>query len=144
MEISEITVEEYTSQAPITIEAGADLDRAIELMQEHGIRHLPVISKEQILGIVSERDVLTHVGKDWGRLLKVGDIMSTSVLSVYVNDGLGDVAYQLSAEKKGSAIVLDTDGSLYGIFTTTDALNALVEIFYPIGSRRKNQSSVSL
>jgi CBS domain-containing protein len=45
------------------------------------------------------------------------------------------VAYRLSKEKKGSAIVLDLEERLYGIFTTTDALNALVEIVLPDAHR---------
>ncbi|MBA2406233.1 MAG: CBS domain-containing protein [Bdellovibrionales bacterium] len=130
--LSDITVEEFTSLAPISIEKKADMDQALELMQENKIRHLPVIENQKVVGIISERDVLTHIGKDWGKMLTVEDVMNTSLLSVYANDNLGEVAYQLSAQKKGSAIVLDTEGNLYGIFTTTDALNALVEILYPM------------
>jgi len=36
----------------------------------------------------------------------------------------------LSNNKIGSALVLDTNDQVWGIFTTTDALNALVEVFY--------------
>lgn len=132
MNIIDIKVEEYTSPSVVTITCTDNLDRAMELMQEHGIRHLPVISVTgAIAGIISERDVLTHVGKDWTRMLKIEDVMSTSLLTVSKNESLGDVAFQLSSQKIGSALVLDDDESLYGIFTTTDALNALVEIFYP-------------
>ncbi len=132
MNISDINVEEFTSPTLITIEGNESMDRALELMQEHRIRHLPVVENKKIVGIISERDVLTHIGKDWGKMLKVEEVMNTSMLSVYANDNLGEVAYQLSSQKKGSAIVLDTEGNLYGIFTTTDALNALVEIFHPM------------
>lgn len=132
MKIEEIKVEEYTSPAVVTIASTEDLDRALELFQEHGIRHLPVTVNGEIGGIISERDVLTHIGKDWSKMVKVEDIMSTSVLTVHKNDSLGHVAYQLSSQKVGSALVLDDEGELYGIFTTTDALNALVEIFYPM------------
>ena len=123
-----VSVDEYTSPILVTIDPSANLDQAIELMQENGIRHLPVVRNEKVIGIVSERDLLLHVGKDWTSMMKVGDVMSTNLLSVHRNDTLGDVAYQLSTEKVGSAIVLDENESLYGIFTTTDALNALVEI----------------
>lgn len=123
-----VAVEEYTSPILVTIDPSANLDEALELMQENGIRHLPVVRDEKVLGIVSERDLLLHVGKNWTPMMKVGDVMSTNLLSVHLNDTLGDVAYQLSSQKVGSAIVLDDNEDLYGIFTTTDALNALVEI----------------
>ncbi len=131
MKISEVTVEEFTSPAPITAEVEASLDTALALMQKHRIRHLPAMKDNKVVGVVSERDLLMHIGRNWARTLIVEDIMNTSLLTVYVNDNLGEVAFQLSQEKKGSALVLDLEGDLYGIFTTTDALNALVEIVYP-------------
>lgn len=126
-----VSVDEFTSLSPITINLNASLGEALKLMQDNDIRHLPVTDEKNILGIVSERDLLANFGKPWGDELKVKSIMCTSILYVYSNDSLGDVAYRLSKEKKGSAIVLDTDGKFYGIFTTTDALNALVEILSP-------------
>lgn len=129
MEISDIKVEEFTSPYVISISSKDQLDQALQLMQENGIRHLPVIDDGNVMGMISERDVLTHMGKVWDKVLHVEDIMNSDILSVNVNDNLGDVAFQLSSQKKGSALVLDEDGSVYGIFTTTDALNALVEIF---------------
>jgi len=123
-----VSVEEYTSPILVTVDPAANLDQALEMMQENGVRHLPVVRDDKVIGIVSERDLLLHIGKNWTSMMKVGDIMSTNLLSVHINDTLGDVAYQLSSEKVGSAIVLDEHEDLYGIFTTTDALNALVEI----------------
>jgi acetoin utilization protein AcuB len=131
MNVSDLTVAEFTSPTVVTVRPDDSLDTALELMQENRIRHLPVMVGEKIVGVISERNVLANIGKDWTRLVRVNDIMSTSILSVYMNDNLGQVAYELSSQKKGSALVLDFSGNLYGIFTTTDALNALVEILYP-------------
>jgi acetoin utilization protein AcuB len=130
----DILVEEFTSVCPVSINPNEKVDVAYQLMREKDIRHLPVLEDESVMGIVSERDVLANHGKPWSEHLRVKDIMSTSVLTAYVKDGLGQVAYRLSKEKKGSAVILDLDDSLYGIFTTTDALNALVEIMLPEAS----------
>jgi|SRR5690606_4123515 len=130
MDIRDLKVEEFTSPYVISISSKDLLDKALQLMQENGIRHLPVIDGEQdVKGMISERDVLTHMGKVWDKVMHIEDIMNSDILSVNVNENLGDVAFQLSSQKKGSALVLDDDGKVYGIFTTTDALNALVEIF---------------
>lgn len=131
MDITELKVEEFTSPYVISISSQDTLDTALNLMQENGIRHLPVINDGDILGMISERDVLTHMGKVWDKIMHVEDIMNSDILSVNANDNLGDVAFALSSQKKGSAVVLDDEGKVYGIFTTTDALNALVEIFLP-------------
>jgi acetoin utilization protein AcuB len=126
----EIKIEEFTSPILITVEASASLDEIMVLMQEHKIRHLPVTDNKRIVGIVSERDLLTHIGKSWGHMVTAQDIMSSDILSVYLNEGLGEVAFKLSTHKIGSALVLNEKDEVYGIFTTTDALNALVEAFY--------------
>jgi len=126
--MNEITVEEYTTPYLVSIAPQASLDEALELMQEHGIRHLPVMENERLSGIISQRDLVTHAGKSWAKILKVEDIMSVEPLIVYSTDTLSQVAYQLSSSKVGSAIVMDEENQIFGIFTTTDALNALVEI----------------
>lgn len=114
MEVTmDFSVDEYTSLVPITINLNAELKEANKLMKEYEIRHLPVTEGKNVVGIISERDLLANFGKPWAENLRVKDIMCTSILSVYVNDSLSDVAYRLSTEKKGSAIVLDTDGNLY-------------------------------
>ncbi|TGD48445.1 CBS domain-containing protein [Halobacteriovorax sp. Y22] len=124
-----IKVEEFTTPILHVISENALLDQAFSIMKENNIRHLPVSDGEQILGIISERDVMALYGKGWQEAIRVRDFMNESVLYVYRGDNLGEVAYQLSNNKVGSAIVLDENGKVYGIFTVTDALNALVEIF---------------
>lgn len=127
----DIKIEEYTSSSPIVIDLNESLDGALQSMKENGIRHLPVVEAQKIVGILSERDLMANYGKHWSNHLRVKEIMNTDILYAYVNDSLGTVAYRLSKDKKGSAVILDTDESLYGIFTTTDALNALVDILSP-------------
>ena len=63
MNTEELTVEEYTTPYIVSIEPEASLDEALELMQEHDIRHLPVMKGDELKGIVSQRDLLTHSGK---------------------------------------------------------------------------------
>jgi CBS domain-containing protein len=140
----EISVDEYTSPILVTIKLNESLDRALEVMQANGIRHLPVEKEGKILGIISERDVMTHIGKNWASMVKVDDIMNTDLFSVYRRESLGEVAFQLSTRKLGSALVLDENSEVYGIFTTTDALNALVEIFYPEARERSEIRGVEL
>ena len=126
-----LPVDEYTSISPQTISLNAELKDAHQLMKDKGIRHLPVMDGKDVVGIVSERDILANYGKPWSEFMRVKSVMSTSILFAHANDQLGDVAYRLSCEKKGSAIILDDQEKLYGIFTTTDALNALVELLLP-------------
>ncbi len=122
-----MTVEEFTSINLITIGLNDPLSDALKVMSNNGIRHLLVMEENDLIGVVSERDILANYEKSWSSILRVKNVMKTDILYAYTKDNLSDVAYRLSVNKKGSAVILDSDGSLYGIFTTTDALNALVE-----------------
>ena len=56
------------------------------------------------------------------------DIMAADPVTVTASTPLDEVAYTMSDRKIGSVIVNEDSGDFLGIFTVTDALNALVEI----------------
>lgn len=136
----DICVEEFTTPVLYTVKFDCSLDETIDMMAEHQVRHLPVVKDGKVIGIVSQRDVLATYGKSWSEVLRVEDIMNENILTVNISDNLGEVAFKLSDEKVGSALVLDNNGKIYGIFTTTDALNALVEIIYPDAAKKSDLS----
>ncbi len=45
----------------ITIEAKEPLDRCMQLMTDHRIRHLPVLEKGQLIGVISIGDVVRQM-----------------------------------------------------------------------------------
>ncbi|EPZ51668.1 CBS domain protein [Bacteriovorax sp. BAL6_X] len=133
-----ISVEEFTTPAVHVVDQAASIDIAFKIMKDNGIRHLPVSDGSQIVGIISERDVMSIYGKSWCDGVLVKDFMNESVLAVNKDDSLGEVAYQLASHKVGSAIVLNNRNRVYGIFTVTDALNALVEVFVDDAYKRSD------
>src|SRR5690606_6620316 len=84
----------------------------------------------EVVGIVSQRDLAVLAGLDLDKQVQVraSDLMKPDPVTVRSSDPLDDVAYRMSERKIGSVIVLDDSGAPYGIFTATDALNALIEI----------------
>ena len=50
-------IKKYMTQAPFSIEKDASLSEAAKLMKEHDIRHLPVLLKGKIEGVVSSTDI---------------------------------------------------------------------------------------
>jgi len=123
-------VDEFTTPDPITANEDTTIDELRELMETHGIRHLPIVRDENVVGVLSDRDVrlawgLTDAEK---RQVRAADIMATDPLTVRATAPLDEVAYAMSEKKLGSVIVTEEDGKFLGIFTATDALNALIEI----------------
>lgn len=125
-----LPVEEYTTPNPVT--AGEDMliDDLRRLMEEHGIRHLPIVRGGTVVGVISDRDARLVAGLDFEKKLQVraADIMASDPLAVSAATPLDEVAYAMSEQKIGSVIVNDENGQFLGIFTVTDALNALIEI----------------
>jgi CBS domain-containing protein len=58
---SKMTAAQLASGAPVWVAAGADEDEVLSLMQQHLIRRLPVIDEHELVGMISEADLATHL-----------------------------------------------------------------------------------
>ncbi len=121
------TVEEFTTPSPLTVKPTDSLNQIHNLMEENGIRHVPIVSEDQLEGIISQRDLKVALMFDTKTTKTAADIMVTDVCTISMNASLEDAAFQMADRKIGSLIVEDEQGKIYGIFTSTDALNALIE-----------------
>ncbi|MCC7405318.1 MAG: CBS domain-containing protein [Bdellovibrionales bacterium] len=128
MERLKIPVDEFTSPTPITVAADTSAAEVAKLLRKHNIRHIPVVDDEVPVGIISERDlrVLSTV-KELNQVT-AAQVMVSDPFTVSPDTPLDQVVFEMSDRKIGSAIVQDEDGKVVGIFTNTDALNALIEI----------------
>lgn len=125
-------VERYMTPLPQTIDASAMMQRAHEIMRQHKIRHLPVLESGELVGVVTMRDLhLLESLKDVDpAAVPVSDAMSRKPYTVEPKQSIDKVAAHMAAFKIGSAVVVE-EGSVAGIFTTHDALRALVHIWGP-------------
>jgi CBS domain-containing protein len=54
-------VKRVMSSPVISVAPSTPIEKAVYLMLKHGIRRLPVVEKEKLVGLVSERDLLRWV-----------------------------------------------------------------------------------
>jgi acetoin utilization protein AcuB len=129
MDKLKVPVEEFTTPDPVTASQEASVEELNGMMTQHGVRHIPIVEADQVIGIVSERDlkVVAGLGLKEKTLISAKDIMAREPVTVSSMATLDEVAFEMSTRKIGSVIVNDGD-KLLGIFTVTDALNALIEI----------------
>jgi acetoin utilization protein AcuB len=116
--------------APVCIQLDADLEKAVALMQEHGIRHLPVMDGDGLTGVVTDRDLAmieSLLPEEWERIC-VAEAMTPEPYTVTPDAPLWEVAKHMAREKFGCAVVTDAGGNVIGLFTTTDALRVLADI----------------
>lgn len=125
-----VPVEEFTTPDPITANEEMTIDELRHLMDRHAIRHLPVLRGDTVVGVISDRDLRLVAGLTVAEKhqVRAADIMAADPLTVSAATPLDEVAYAMSASKVGSVIVNDRNGRFLGIFTATDALNALIEV----------------
>jgi acetoin utilization protein AcuB len=114
---------------PHAIGAGADLAAALRMMEEHGIRHLPVTEGERLVGIVSERGirraqaVATAPDRE---ALRVASVCAPDPLVVDVLTPLDRVLATMASRHLDAALVVKSE-RLVGIFTGTDACRTFSE-----------------
>lgn len=117
-------VKQVMTAIPATIEVGTKIQDALQEMQSHSFRHLPVVDGEEVIGILSERDILTslavHKNLEASRDLEVQELCHFNVYHVDPDDQLDQVLDHMAEAHIGSAVVMQA-GELLGIFTNTDA-----------------------
>lgn len=114
---------------PWFIEIEDRLQRAVEVMAAHDIRHLPVTRDGQLVGVVSERDIqLVESGAESGArdALRVRDACVLDAYVVDVGEPLDGVLLEMARRHIGSTLVVK-HGKLAGILTVTDACRAFGE-----------------
>lgn len=135
-------VRERIQRNPVTISPEATYFDAWNLVQQKGVRHLPVIDKNnRLVGIVTDRDIRKAAPSSATTLsvhelnyllgmLKVSGFMTRKENLITITpDTLVEEAVQLMHDNKIGCLPVLEEKKLYGIFTETDALDLLVDIF---------------
>lgn len=134
-----MTVREWMSPDPLSVTPDATIAEARELMAAEGFRHLPVVSGERLIGIISDRDVAIVDGALRAALRRhevasllnderpVESVMSSEPLVIGPDADIGDAARLLVSRRISALPVVDDGGALVGIITSVDCLLASMQ-----------------
>jgi CBS domain-containing protein len=132
-----LTVAEIMTREPYTLGPDDTLADARQLLSEHHIRHIPIVSSEgSLIGVVSQRDVLaagdsTVVNRDGSgsqeNYVALSTIMTSPVQTADESASLRGAALSLQKNKLGCMPVLN-DGKLVGIITDADFVAIAVNL----------------
>jgi acetoin utilization protein AcuB len=123
---------------PVFVDEGDSMKKAMDLLKEHEIRHLPVLKDgEKLVGILSERDIKQASPSPATALeireiyylldkVKVKQIMTRRPYSISSTAPIEEAALIIREKKIGCLPVVD-DGKLVGILTETDIIDAFIE-----------------
>jgi acetoin utilization protein AcuB len=129
----------WMSKPAITIERTDSMQQAIKLMKENHIKLLPVLDKQKLCGIITDRDLKRASASDATSLdvhellyliskIKVADIMTRDVVSVHPDWTMEEAADLLLDRRISGAPVVDDQGQLCGVITQSDIFKATVYI----------------
>ena len=111
----------------LTTPADATVRELIATLVENDIGALVVVDGDQVLGIVSERDVVRRL-HEWGDTLlesEVSQIMTADVVSCTLDDDVDRIAETMTERRVRHMPVL-ADGSLAGLVSIGDVVKSRI------------------
>lgn len=117
-----------------------DLERAEALFKRHKIKHIPIVSKETIVGILSYTDLMRISFAETAaeaedtvesvvyNMFTIEQVMVKDVITTTSDTSIKDVT-KILAERDFHALPVVDNGILVGIVTTTDLLNYYLKQF---------------
>jgi acetoin utilization protein AcuB len=134
-----LLVENWMNPHVITVDADDSMLDATKILKEHNIRHLPVLEKGKLVGIVTDRDLKRASPSDATSLeahellylvanIKVREIMTRNPFTVPYNFTIEEAAQILLDAKISGMPVVDKDGNVIGTITQTDLFKVLISL----------------
>ena len=118
-------VAEIMNKDPITIPPKTPVGQALKLMQQHQIRHLPVIENDVMVGWISARTLREVLLASMLEVITVGDVMVQAPISVTAETSVEEAARLVHEHRIGGLPVLEGD-KLVGVLTVHDLLSAFI------------------
>jgi CBS domain-containing protein len=126
---------------PYFVEVDDTASEMERMMDEHGIRHLPVQEAGKVIGIVSERDLHHYVKREASAAekdtIRARHIMVPDPYVASFRTPLNEVVFEMANRRIGSVIV-QRQGKLAGILSAIDVCRILgeyLESMFPNGRR---------
>ncbi|MEN8139777.1 MAG: CBS and ACT domain-containing protein [Thermodesulfobacteriota bacterium] len=120
-------IKSWMQTDPITIERTALLQDAAKMMKDHGIRHLPVVEEEIMVGFITEGDLRQFSFPSMIEDIPVHQVMVLNPITINPNTSIEAAARLIHDYKIGGLPVLDKK-KLVGIITLQDILEAFIEV----------------
>jgi acetoin utilization protein AcuB len=128
---------------PITVSERTSVQEAIRIMQENGIRHLPVVDRsDKLLGWATFSDMRQGLLPAVVTGLSLGDLMVRNPITLHPDDDVETAARTIFEKKIGGLPVVNDDNVVLGVITVTDILGAFIRIMGILASGSRLEVNV--
>jgi len=135
--VRHLKVADAMTPDPLTMGPEDSLNQAVQVMRKAGIRRLPIVVADTLVGILAQGDlnraqpsILSESQDEFLRVMEetpVSRIMIQNPVTVSEETPLLDAAQTLHTMKFG-ALPVTRDGRLVGILTDSDLVRCLVDL----------------
>lgn len=137
--LENVKVREWMTSPVVSVSPTTPISNAHQIMKENGIRRLPVVDGERVVGIITIGDVREASPSDattlsiwelnylWAQLT-VEKVMSHKVITIKQDKPILDAAESMLNSKVSGLPVLDDAGKLVGMITESDIFRMLIKM----------------
>lgn len=139
-----VKVRELMTQSLVTADSEADVIQVARLMDEKGISSVLVKRKGELVGIITDRDIITRVvskGLDATKV-RVGEVMSSPLMTVEEDASVEEAAKKM-AEHRVRRLVVEKDHQKVGVIAESDMIRVDPELHFLIRERSKLEARMT-
>jgi len=129
----------WMSKNVITVDINDSMQDAIKRLKENDIKMLPVMKKDKLVGIITDRDLKRASASDATTLdvhellfllskIKIKDIMTKDPIMIPDDFTVEETAEVLLKNKISGAPVINNEGQVVGTITQTDLFKVLISL----------------
>lgn len=127
VDLKDYTIEAVMTRGVITTLPQAALPKAARVMMENKITALPVMERDELVGILTSSDLFRFIIAEIDTLneqIKVKDYMTVEVVTLTPQDSLLEAHRLMGVKRIRTLPVVDSHDRLVGIVTRTDLMGA--------------------
>lgn len=124
--LSRLYVSSLMSENPLTVSPKTLVDKAIRVMVENNIGSLPVVMREEILGLVTRFEILQLL---FNEDINVTDLMRPIPTTLTPTSSILHARQELLSTNSSILPVVNSDGKIIGYVMTDNVVDALVDFY---------------
>jgi CBS domain-containing protein len=120
-----------------TIESNESFSKVVQLMSERRVRRLPILSKNRLIGVITNKDVLRYLLEMTGKKrpegkndssqfqVPISELMTKDLITISQDDDLRVAASRMMIFGVGGLLIDDIPGEKIGLITERDLIRTL-------------------
>lgn len=125
-EIKKAEIAGHIMKKTVICNIGDTLKHASQLMVENQVNHIPVVSEDKLVGIITSWDIAKALATG---TIELGDVITRDAVTVEFGDTIEVAAMRMNKHKISALPVVDRTNKLMGIITSED-ISKLMSVKY--------------